>query len=203
MLLSCGPRLGDDASPFAISKASTLCAVVDYGQHPTLKCRADSRCASLARGNTASPRCLRFWAYRRGRSPIPSDYSSAQTDIPVTYVPARNPLPLLRRCRVRGAGSQYIFIGANAVDTRIPRLPARIHASFERAGERGPPKPASKRAVPLHSPAAYMSKAEIPKRDRTLRRFFADAFCFTIRHPSLGGGPVRLPDPIGGFRQPK
>ena len=104
--------------------------------------------------------------------PVPQDRSTAEmgTDIPATYVPARNTIFLsLALAWAEVLGAQDIFIGANALDySGYPDCRPEYLRAFEtlanlatRAGVEG-------RRFTIHAPLLHLTKAGIVRRGTEL-----------------------------------
>ena len=125
-------------------------------------------------------------------APVPLDRDLAATDIPVTYVPARNTIFLslaLGWAEVRGATD--VFIGVNALDySGYPDCRPEFIAAFEalaslatRAGVEG-------QRFRVQTPLIHMSKADI------IRQGLALGLDYGMTHscyaPSVDGCPCAL-----------
>ena len=155
----------------------------DYGQRHNIELLAAKRVAASlgVREHRIAQIDLRVFggSALTDEIPVPKNRDEGKTsDIPVTYVPARNTIFLsyaLAWCEVLGASD--IFIGANAVDySGYPDCrPAFISAFEELATWRR--KPASEGTrFHIHAPLLSMSKAaDHRKRHRTRRGLFPDA----------------------------
>ena len=114
----------DSTTVLAIARAEGLechCLTVDYGQRHRVELEAARRVAAAL--GAASHRIVSLDLRAIGGSAltddieVPKDREPGGSDIPVTYVPARNTVLLallLGLAEVVGAGE--LFIGANAVD---------------------------------------------------------------------------------------
>lgn len=85
------------------------------------------------------------------------------TDIPVTYVPARNLIFLsLTLAWAEAMGARDIFIGVNALDySGYPDCRPEFISGFEALGELATKAGAQGRKFKIHAPLQLMSKAEI------------------------------------------
>ena len=92
-----------------------------------------------------------------------SESESAGAGVPVTYVPARNTVLLslaLAWAEVLGAGA--IVIGVNAVDySGYPDCRPKFIAGFERLGQLATRAGVEGRALRVHAPLQFWSKAQI------------------------------------------
>lgn len=98
---------------------------------------------------------------------VPKDRDVAHaTDIPITYVPARNTIFLayaLALAEVRGAGD--IFIGVNAVDySGYPDCRPEYIAAFERMANLATRAGVEGRGVRIRAPLMHWSKEQIIRR---------------------------------------
>jgi 7-cyano-7-deazaguanine synthase len=170
----------DSATTAAIARSEgfDLCALsIDYGQRHRFELEAARRVAqSLGVQRHA---LLGVDLRQLGGSAltsslgVPKDRSAAemQSEIPVTYVPARNTVFLalaLGFAEVTGAAD--IFMGANAVDySGYPDCRPEYIAAFQqlanlatKAGVEGRLK------FTIHTPLMYLTKAEIIRRGNAL-----------------------------------
>jgi 7-cyano-7-deazaguanine synthase len=174
----------DSTTAFAIARAEGFdcCALtVDYGQRHQLELDAARRVAAAlgAREHVIIQVDLR----RFGGSALTADLPlptgrdpGAMTDIPVTYVPARNTVFLaLALGWAEVLGAEDLFIGVNALDySGYPDCRPEYIEAFERmanlatkAGVEG------KSRFRVHTPLIALNKAEIVRRAADLRVEFA------------------------------
>jgi len=174
----------DSTTAFAIARAEGFdcCALtVDYGQRHRLELDAARRVAAAlgAREHVIIQVDLR----RFGGSALTADLPlptgrdpGAMTDIPVTYVPARNTVFLaLALGWAEVLGAEDLFIGVNALDySGYPDCRPEYIEAFERmanlatkAGVEG------KSRFRVHTPLIALSKAEIVRRAADLGVEFA------------------------------
>ena len=114
----------DSATVLAIARSEGLechCLTVDYGQRHRVELAAASDVAAAL--GAASHRVITLDLRAIGGSaltddiPVPKDGDPRPTEIPVTYVPARNTVMLsLLLGLAEVVGARDLFIGANAVD---------------------------------------------------------------------------------------
>jgi 7-cyano-7-deazaguanine synthase len=101
---------------------------------------------------------------------VPKDRDLAGTDIPITYVPARNTIFLsyaLAFAEVRGAAD--VFIGVNAVDySGYPDCRPAYIAAFEQMANLATKAAVEGRRLRLHAPLLELSKAQIITRGLAL-----------------------------------
>jgi 7-cyano-7-deazaguanine synthase len=105
-----------------------------------------------------------------GDIPVPKDRAISSTDIPPTYVPARNTVFLalaLGWAEVLGAGD--IFIGVNALDySGYPDCRPEYIAAFERLASLATAAGVHGGAFRIHAPLQMLSKADIIRKGRAL-----------------------------------
>jgi 7-cyano-7-deazaguanine synthase len=145
---------------------------IDYGQRHRIELEAARAVATRlgARDHAVVPLDLR----RFGGSALTADLAvpkgreaTAMTDIPVTYVPARNTIFLaLALAWAETLGAEDIFIGVNALDSSgYPDCRPEFINAFEhlatlgtKAGVEG------KSRFTIHTPLIAMTKAQIVRR---------------------------------------
>lgn len=102
--------------------------------------------------------------------PVPKDRAISTTDIPSTYVPARNTVFLslaLGWAEVLGASD--IFIGVNALDySGYPDCRPEYIAAFERLASLATAKGVQGNAFRIHAPLQMLTKAEIIEKGLAL-----------------------------------
>ena len=95
--------------------------------------------------------------------PVPKDRTQVGSDIPSTYVPARNTIFLsfaLAHAEVIGTGD--IFIGVNALDySGYPDCRPEYISAFERMGTLATRAGVQGKRLKIHTPLIDLSKAEI------------------------------------------
>jgi 7-cyano-7-deazaguanine synthase len=105
-----------------------------------------------------------------GDIPVPKDRAISSTDIPPTYVPARNTVFLalaLGWAEVLGAGD--IFIGVNALDySGYPDCRPEYIAAFERLASLATATGVQGGSFRIHAPLQMLSKADIIRRGQAL-----------------------------------
>ena len=103
-------------------------------------------------------------------TPVPKDRPISATDIPSTYVPARNTVFLslaLGWAEVLGAGD--IFIGVNALDySGYPDCRPEYIAAFERLASLATAKGVQGNAFRIHAPLQMLTKAQIISKGLSL-----------------------------------
>ncbi len=95
---------------------------------------------------------------------VPMD--NASTEIPVTYVPARNTIFLaIALAWAEVVGANDIFIGANILDySGYPDCRPEYLKAFEKLANLGTKAGIKGRKIKIHAPLLKMSKAEIIKK---------------------------------------
>jgi len=104
-----------------------------------------------------------------GEIPIHRDIKAA-TDIPSTYVPARNTVFLaLALAYAEHVGALDIFIGANAVDySGYPDCRPEFIQSFEQTANLGTKAGVSGQKITIHTPLIHLTKVQIIQLGRKL-----------------------------------
>ena len=156
--------------PYAISQGYEVHALsFDYGQKHKFELDAANR---IAKANSVQKHTLMTIDLRSfGGSAltadieVPKDQSGAvqSTEIPITYVPARNTIFLsfaLALAEVSGAFD--IFIGVNAVDySGYPDCREEYISSFQKMANLATKKAVEGDLVKIHTPLIKLSKKEI------------------------------------------
>ena len=97
--------------------------------------------------------------------PVPKHETAEQigTEIPVTYVPARNTVFLsLALAYAESLGARDIFLGVNALDySGYPDCRPEFIACFEQLANLGTKAGVSGQRIRIHTPLIHLSKAEI------------------------------------------
>ena len=105
-----------------------------------------------------------------GDGPVPKDRAISSTDIPPTYVPARNTVFLslaLGWAEVLAAGD--IFIGVNALDySGYPDCRPEYIAAFERLASLATATGVQGGSFRIHAPLQMLSKADIVRKGQAL-----------------------------------
>jgi len=131
---------------------------VDYGQHQRHGARGCDAWLPSTSENRRPPDGLpstseRSWFGPHGRLAVPKDRVRIGSDVPITYVPARNTVLLALLTRRRGDGATDLVIGANVQDySGYPDCRPeflRALADVARLGTR-----AGRRGCALHGPGA-------------------------------------------------
>jgi 7-cyano-7-deazaguanine synthase len=157
----------DGFEPYALS--------FDYGQRHKLELNAAKRVAAAvgAREHRIANIDLRIFggSALTGDIAVPKNRESGgASEIPITYVPARNTIFLsyaLAWCEVLGAAD--IFIGANAIDySGYPDCRPDFISAFERMANLATKAGAEGTRFKIHAPLISMSKAEIIRKGMEL-----------------------------------
>lgn len=125
---------------------------------------------------------------------VPLDRDLNATDIPVTYVPARNTIFLsLALGWAEATGSSDLFIGVNALDySGYPDCRPEYIAAFERLAALATKAGVEGNSFHIRTPLIQMSKAEI------IQCGLALGVDYSLTHscysPLEGGGPCRRCD---------
>jgi 7-cyano-7-deazaguanine synthase len=142
----------------------------DYGQRHRLELNAAKRVAKAlgAREHRIAVIDLRVFggSALTGDSPVPKNCDARATEIPITYVPARNTIFLsyaLAWSEVLGAAD--IFIGANAIDySGYSDCRPEFISAFEQLAALATKAGVEGTKFQIHAPLISMSKAEIIKK---------------------------------------
>ena len=163
----------DSATCLAIAKRDGLDPVglaVDYGQRHRCELEASKR---IAESMGVSVRTVRVDLRSFGGSaltdeidvPKDRDESKISSEIPVTYVPARNLVFLslaTALCEVLGA--QSLYIGVNQLDySGYPDCRAEFISAFQNAANRATKVGIEGMGINIQTPLIDMTKAEIIK----------------------------------------
>ncbi|PYN93602.1 MAG: 7-cyano-7-deazaguanine synthase QueC [Candidatus Rokuibacteriota bacterium] len=193
----------DSTTTLAIARAAGFecyALSVDYGQRHRLELDAASRVVSAfgVRDHAVIELDLR----RFGRSALTADVPlptkrapDAMTDIPATYVPARNTIFLsLALAWAETLGAEDIFIGVNALDySGYPDCRPEYIEAFEamanlatKAGVEG------RSRFTIHTPLVRLSKADIVRRGQHLGVDYA--LTWSCYDPQPEGRPCGMCD---------
>lgn len=138
---------------------------IDYNQRHRVELRAAARVAQALNAIRHIVLPLDLTAF--GGSALTADIavpkSGVGSDIPVTYVPARNTIFLsLTLGLAEVAGASDIFIGVNALDySGYPDCRPEFIASFAETARLGTKQGVAGRPFTIHAPLQHMSKADI------------------------------------------
>lgn len=185
----------DSATALACARRDgfqTYALTFDYGQRHRVELEAAARVARHL--GAAEHRIFRIDLRSIGGSAltadidVPKDRTVSETEIPVTYVPARNTVFLsIALAWAEVLGSEDIYIGVNAVDySGYPDCRPEFIRAFEKmanlatkAGIEGRQK------LQIHTPLIELSKAEI------IRLGLALGVDYSLTHSCY--------DPVGGL----
>ena len=105
-----------------------------------------------------------------GDIPVPKDRAMSSTDIPPTYVPARNTVFLaLALGWAEVLGARDIFIGVNALDySGYPDCRPEYIAAFERLASLATAAGVQGGSFRIHAPLQMLSKADIVRKGQAL-----------------------------------
>lgn len=140
---------------------------IDYGQRHRRELDSAQRIA--ARLGVERHVLLPLDLRRFGGSALTDDFdvpkSGVGSDIPVTYVPARNLVFLaLTTAFAESSGSCDIFIGVNALDySGYPDCRPEFIASFAETARLGTRQGVEGRPFTIHAPLQHMTKADIAR----------------------------------------
>jgi 7-cyano-7-deazaguanine synthase len=103
-------------------------------------------------------------------TPVPKDRAITATDIPSTYVPARNTIFLsLALAWAEVLGAYNIVIGVNALDySGYPDCRPEYIAAFERLASLATARGVQGETFRIHAPLQHLTKAQIIRRGVTL-----------------------------------
>lgn len=138
---------------------------IDYGQRHRIEIDAARNIAAMldCERHVVLPLDLAVFGGSALTDDIDVPTGGVGTDIPVTYVPARNIvfLSLTLAC-AEAADARDIFIGVNALDySGYPDCRPEFIAAFEEMARLGTKAGAEGRAITINAPLQHMSKAEI------------------------------------------
>ena len=154
------------AAGFARAQGFRILALtVDYQQRHRIELEAAGR---IARDIGAERHIILPLDLRRfGGSALTADIdvpkSGVESEIPATYVPARNTIFLsLALAWAEAAGAADLFIGVNALDySGYPDCRPAFIAAFEQLANLATKSGVEGRGFKIHAPLLYMSKADI------------------------------------------
>ena len=165
----------DSATVLAIAKTAGYdCYAVsfDYGQRHTAELNAARRVAAEA--GVAEHRIVTIDLSQFGGSALTDDsidipeanQDQSESDIPITYVPARNTVFLsLALAWSEVLGAQDIFLGVNAVDySGYPDCRPAFIESFQTMANLATRAGVEEQRLTVHAPLIDLTKAEIIQR---------------------------------------
>jgi 7-cyano-7-deazaguanine synthase len=142
-----------------------LALTVDYGQRHRVELEAAARVAAMlgAERHIVLPLDLTAFGGSALTADIDVPKGGVGSDIPLTYVPARNTIFLsLALGWAEAAGARDLFIGVNALDySGYPDCRPEFIAGFERLAALGTKAGAEGEGFRIHAPLQHMSKADI------------------------------------------
>ena len=164
------------AAAIAKSEGFALCALtIQYGQRHTREIEAARRVADalgvVERLELAIDlRNIGGSALTSGAD-VPHDRDLSATDIPVTYVPARNTIFLsLALAWAEAIGARDLVIGVNALDySGYPDCRPEFIRAFERVAALGTRAGVEGEPFRIHTPLIALTKADIIRRGLELR----------------------------------
>jgi 7-cyano-7-deazaguanine synthase len=178
----------DSATALAVARRDGFAVhalTVRYGQRHALEIEAARRVAAQlgARHHLVIDVDLRLFggSALTADLPVPKDRSPATmgTDIPVTYVPARNTIFLsLALAWAEVLGASDVFLGVNAYDySGYPDCRPEFIEAFQRMADLATKAGVEKRQrLTIHTPLIRMTKAEIVKAGLALGVDYALTF---------------------------
>ena len=138
---------------------------IDYGQRHVRELQSAKAIAAQldVERHVSLPLDLRQFGGSALTADIDVPKSGVGNDIPVTYVPARNPLFLaLTTAFAESCGSRDIFIGVNALDySGYPDCRPEFIASFAETARLGTKQGVEGAPFTIHAPLQDMTKAQI------------------------------------------
>ena len=137
---------------------------VDYGQRHRVELKAAARIAeALADRHIVLPLDLRAFGGSALTAEIDVPKTGVGSDIPVTYVPARNTIFLsLALGWAEAAGARDIYIGVNALDySGYPDCRPEFIAEFEKLAEIATKAGVEGEPFHIRAPLQHMTKADI------------------------------------------
>jgi 7-cyano-7-deazaguanine synthase len=163
----------DSTTALAIARSqgfALYALTIAYGQRHAVELEAARKVAAAlgVREHLILPLSLRLFGGSALTSdqPVPKDRDLSGTEIPVTYVPARNAIFLslaLAYAEVRQA--QDIFIGASNIDySGYPDCRPEFFQAFERMANLATRAAVCGKPVRIHTPLMNLSKAQIIRR---------------------------------------
>jgi 7-cyano-7-deazaguanine synthase len=174
---------------------SVLALTVDYSQRHSVELES---AAKVAAALADEHKVLRLDLTLFGGSALTSDLevpkSGVGTDIPVTYVPARNTLFLsLALAWAEVAGARDLFIGVNALDySGYPDCRPEFIRAFEILANVATKAGVEGESFTLHAPLQHMSKADIARE--AVRLGLDAAMSHSCYDPAPGGEHCGLCD---------
>src|SRR3982751_4241854 len=143
---------------------AVVALTIDYGQRHRVELDSARKIAAeLADRHIVLPLDLRVFGGSALTSEIEVPKDGVQPGIPVTYVPARNPIFLsLALGLAEASGAREIFIGVNALDySGYPDCRPEFVAEFETLANRATKAGVEGESFRVHTPLLHMTKADI------------------------------------------
>ncbi|MDI6641059.1 MAG: 7-cyano-7-deazaguanine synthase QueC [Elusimicrobiota bacterium] len=142
--------------------------------------------------------------------PVKQEFISSKSEIPLTYVPARNTILLgIATCWAEVIAANAIFIGANAIDySGYPDCRPQFIESFQKVISVGTKSGAEGKEIKIIAPIINMKKSEIIRKGLQLGVPFeltwscyrgekkACGVCDSCKIRLKGFSEVGIPDPI-------
>ena len=191
----------DSYTAAAIAKAEGFelhALTVRYGQRHALEIEAARRVAAAL--GVAAHLEIEVDLRRIGGSaltsdaPVPHDREAAASDIPITYVPARNTIFLsLALGWAEVLDAAHIIIGVNALDySGYPDCRPEFIRAFESLAALGTRAGVEGGRFHVHAPLIALSKADIIRRGSALQLDYS--ITHSCYDPALDGTPCRRCD---------
>jgi 7-cyano-7-deazaguanine synthase len=172
-----------------------LALTIDYGQRHRIELEASKKIAELlADRHIILPLDLRAFGGSALTDDIAVPKGGIGTDIPVTYVPARNTVFLsLALAWAEAAGARDLFVGVNALDySGYPDCRPAFIEEFERLARLATKAGDEGATFTVHAPLLHMTKADIA---REAARLGLDAgLSHSCYDPGEGGDACGLCD---------
>ena len=144
-----------------------LALTIDYGQRHRIELTAAARVAAAldVQRHVVLPLDLRAFGGSALTAGIPVPKTGIGTNVPVTYVPARNTIFLsLALGWAEAAGAHDLFIGVNALDySGYPDCRPEFIAAFEHLAALATKAGAEGEGFRIHAPLQDMTKADIAR----------------------------------------
>lgn len=142
-----------------------FCLTFDYGQRHRHELEAAARVTKMFRtaGHITIPVNLRAFGKSALTDDIPVPKDSLSTDIPVTYVPARNLVFLsIATAYAEVTGAHEIWLGVNAIDySGYPDCRPEFIAAFENTANLATKAAIRGHMIGIDTPLMELSKADI------------------------------------------
>ncbi len=153
-----------------------FCVIFDYGQRHKKEIKAAVRLANLTGSGFNIVKIKLPWSNsaltdRKIRVPAGRKLKDMSSEIPVTYVPARNTIFLsFAASYAESIGASKIFIGANALDySGYPDCRPEYIRAYEQMINLGTKRGVEGKRLKIETPLISMTKAEIIRLGTKLR----------------------------------